>query len=229
MLNKWEERKIYGISISGLKVGHKEFKDGYEQFANGPDSVGGIGVQFSFRNEGEKTIKYVTISFIPYNQVGDAVSSSIGGRSEFGIICTGPIAPNKKQSGRCECIWYNYSITSVRVSKAEIEYMDGTTEVIDGTNIPVEEGGGCYVATAVYGSYDCPEVWTLRRYRDYELAETWHGRLFIKAYYAISPTIVKWFGDTAWFKKMWKGKLDRMVSNLQQKGFENTPYEDRKW
>lgn len=218
-----------GISISGLKVGHKEFKDGYEQFANGPDSVGGIGVQFSFRNEGEKTIKYVTISFIPYNQVGDAVSSSIGGRSEFGIICTGPIAPNKKQSGRCECIWYNYSITSVRVSKAEIEYMDGTTEVIDGTNIPVEEGDGCYVATAVYGSYDCPEVWTLRRYRDYELAETWHGRLFIKAYYAISPTIVKWFGDTAWFKKMWKGKLDRMVSNLQQKGFENTPYEDRKW
>lgn len=218
-----------GISISGPKVGHKEFKDGYEQFANGPDSVGGIGVQFSFRNEGEKTIKYVTISFIPYNQVGDAVSSSIGGRSEFGIICTGPIAPNKKQSGRCECIWYNYSITSVRVSKAEIEYMDGTTEVIDGTNIPVEEGGGCYVATAVYGSYDCPEVWTLRRYRDYELAETWHGRLFIKAYYAISPTIVKWFGDTAWFKKMWKGKLDRMVSNLQQKGFENTPYEDRKW
>lgn len=218
-----------GISISGLKVGHKEFKDGYEQFANGPDSVGGIGVQFSFRNEGEKTIKYVTISFIPYNQVGDAVSSSIGGRSEFGIICTGPIAPNKKQSGRCECIWYNYSITSVRVSKAEIEYMDGTTEVIDGTNIPVEEGGGCYVATAVYGSYDCPEVWMLRRYRDYELAETWHGRLFIKAYYAISPTIVKWFGDTAWFKKMWKGKLDRMVSNLQQKGFENTPYEDRKW
>lgn len=218
-----------GISISGLKVGHKEFKDGYEQFANGPDSVGGVGVQFSFRNEGEKTIKYVTISFIPYNQVGDAVSSSIGGRSEFGIICTGPIAPNKKQNGRCECIWYNYSITSVRVSKAEIEYMDGTTEVIDGTNIPVEEGGGCYVATAVYGSYDCPEVWTLRRYRDYELAETWHGRLFIKAYYAISPTIVKWFGDTAWFKKMWKGKLDRMVSNLQQKGFENTPYEDRKW
>lgn len=218
-----------GISISGLKVGHKEFKDGYEQFANGPDSVGGVGVQFSFRNEGEKTIKYVTISFIPYNQVGDAVSSSIGGRSEFGIICTGPITPNKKQSGRCECIWYNYSITSVRVSKAEIEYMDGTTEVIDGTNIPVEEGGGCYVATAVYGSYDCPEVWTLRRYRDYELAETWHGRLFIKAYYAISPTIVKWFGDTAWFKKMWKGKLDRMVSNLQQKGFENTPYEDRKW
>src|SRR5699024_12626084 len=25
-----------------------------------------------------------------------------------------------------------------------------------------QSSGGCYVATAVYGSYDCPEVWTLR-------------------------------------------------------------------
>ena len=40
--------------------------------------------------------------------------------------------------------------------------------------------GGCYVATAVYGSYDCPQVWTLRRYRDYTLAETWYGRAFIR-------------------------------------------------
>jgi len=88
---------------------------------------------------------------------------------------------------------------------------------------------GCYVATAVYGSYDCPEVWTLRRYRDNQLAKTWYGRLFIHTYYAISPTIVKWFGDTEWFKKMWKGKLDSMVKNLQEQGVENTPYEDKNW
>lgn len=88
---------------------------------------------------------------------------------------------------------------------------------------------GCYVATAVYGSYDCPEVWTLRRYRDYDLAESWYGRAFIHTYYAISPTLVKWFGHTNWFKKMWRGKLDRMVKNLQEKGYESTPYEDRNW
>ncbi|MDR0918559.1 MAG: hypothetical protein LBM93_04840 [Oscillospiraceae bacterium] len=33
--------------------------------------------------------------------------------------------------------------------------------------------GRCYIATAVYGSYDCPEVWTLRRFRDYILAPKW--------------------------------------------------------
>ncbi len=90
-------------------------------------------------------------------------------------------------------------------------------------------GGGCYVATAVYGSYDCPEVWTLRRYRDYTLAESWYGRAFIRTYYAISPTIVKYFGHTEWFKKMWQGKLDRMVNELNESGVENTPYNDRQW
>lgn len=93
----------------------------------------------------------------------------------------------------------------------------------DGSN------GGCYVATAVYGSYDCPQVWTLRRYRDYTLAETWYGRAFVHAYYAISPTLVKWFGHTEWFKKMWKGRLDRMVANLNAEGVEDTPYDDKVW
>lgn len=80
---------------------------------------------------------------------------------------------------------------------------------------PQESSEGCYVATCVYGSYDCLEVWTLRRYRDYELDVTWYGRAFIKTYYAISPTIVKWFGATEWFKKLWRGKLDKMVAKLQ--------------
>ncbi|MGN9235492.1 CFI-box-CTERM domain-containing protein [Atopobiaceae bacterium HCP3S3_D6] len=94
---------------------------------------------------------------------------------------------------------------------------------------PVPQSNGCYVATAVYGSYDCPQVWTLRRYRDFTLAETWYGRAFIRTYYAISPTLVRWFGHTEWFKKMWKGKLDRMVANLNAEGVQDTPYEDRIW
>lgn len=88
---------------------------------------------------------------------------------------------------------------------------------------------GCYVATAVYGTYDCPEVWTLRRYRDYILADTWYGRLFIRMYYLVSPVLVKWFGGMAWFKKMWKRILDKKIALLQVKGIESTPYKDRQW
>lgn len=101
-------------------------------------------------------------------------------------------------------------------------------ELITKMNV-LQTAGGCYVATAVYGSYDCPQVWTLRRFRDYTLAETWYGRAFIHTYYAISPTLVKWFGKTEWFKKMWQGKLDRLVAKLQSDGVESTPYEDRNW
>ena len=92
-----------------------------------------------------------------------------------------------------------------------------------------QSGGGCYVATAVYGSYDCPEVWTLRRFRDNVLAETWYGRLFIRLYYAVSPTAVKLFGDAQWFQDFFRARLDTLVSGLQDDGFESTPYEDTVW
>lgn len=88
---------------------------------------------------------------------------------------------------------------------------------------------GCYVATAVYGSYDCPQVWTLRRYRDNTLAQTWYGRTFIRVYYAVSPTLVKWFGKTECFKNICRPILDNMVENLNKDGVECTPYNDRGW
>ena len=107
--------------------------------------------------------------------------------------------------------------------------VDTTHEIPYFDTQPAQKSGGCYVATAVYGSYDCPEVWTLRRFRDNTLANTVYGRAFIRTYYAISPTLVKWFGETEWFKKMWKSTLDKMVNSLQLEGVENTPYEDKEW
>ena len=83
-----------------------------------------------------------------------------------------------------------------------------------------ENGGkeeGCYIATAVYGSYDCPPVWTLRRFRDETLKKSWYGRLFIKVYYKISPLLVKLFGKTRWFNLFFKSILDRIVDKLNKK------------
>lgn len=85
---------------------------------------------------------------------------------------------------------------------------------------------GCYIATCVYGSYDCPEVWTLRRFRDDILSESTFSRLFIKCYYAVSPTAVKLFGDYKWFHKLFKNPLDKLVEKLNSYGVENTQYYD---
>lgn len=90
-----------------------------------------------------------------------------------------------------------------------------------------EGGGGCYVATAVYGSYDCPEVWVLRRWRDTMLASTRRGRTFIRGYYAISPTVVRLVGKRTWFVRIAKTPLDRLVQRLGLSGLADTPYEDQ--
>lgn len=94
---------------------------------------------------------------------------------------------------------------------------------------PKKPKTGCYVATAVYGSYNCPNVWILRRYRDYSLAKTWYGRAFVHSYYAVSPACIKWFGHTEWFNRVFKKLLDVFVEKLQDRGYESTPYNDIRW
>ncbi|MBP5273568.1 MAG: hypothetical protein ILO36_01355, partial [Abditibacteriota bacterium] len=71
--------------------------------------------------------------------------------------------------------------------------------------------------------------WTLRRYRDKTLAATPGGRFFIRVYYAVSPVLVKAFGNTKWFRALFKAGLDKMVDDLQASGYESTPYQDRDW
>jgi hypothetical protein len=93
-------------------------------------------------------------------------------------------------------------------------------------NTPSKGGGCCYVATCVYGSYDCPEVWTLRRYRDQKLSSTLLGKGFIKTYYFIGPTIIRWFGHKKWFVNVSKKILNKVVASLQKNGVEYSPYDD---
>lgn len=86
---------------------------------------------------------------------------------------------------------------------------------------------GCYIATCVYGSYDCPEVWVLRRFRDRVLDGNFLGRIFISIYYALSPTVVKKLGNHNWFICICKSILDKVVLKLQMSGFSNAPYNDK--
>ena len=128
----------------------------------------------------------------------------------------------------------NFSEDARKAHKAELVMLETGLTPVDCQSIPdfrktpnVSSNSGCYIATCVYGSYDCPQVWTLRRFRDATLDTTWYGRLFIKCYYAVSPSLVKWFGNTAWFKRFWKRPLDALVKKLHQKGVPDTSYRDK--
>ena len=86
---------------------------------------------------------------------------------------------------------------------------------------------GCYIATSVYGSYDCPEVWTLRRFRDFYLRRSCFGKGIVKLYYRISPSIVRMFGKTRSFNLLNRMILDRLVNRLNKIGYKDTYYLDR--
>jgi hypothetical protein len=80
---------------------------------------------------------------------------------------------------------------------------------------PIEKKSGCYVATCVYGSYEHEKVKVLRNYRDTKLSKSYLGRLFIKTYYAISPTVVKYLGNNKSFKKFNKKILDKIINKIR--------------
>jgi len=52
-------------------------------------------------------------------------------------------------------------------------------------------GGGCFIATAAYGSYLDPHVMVLRHFRDNVLLMNEPGRAFVSFYYAHSPAIAQ--------------------------------------
>lgn len=54
---------------------------------------------------------------------------------------------------------------------------------------------GCFVATAVFGSYQHPDVITFRRFRDRTLRTTDAGRAFIDWYYRTGPSMGSWLND----------------------------------
>ena len=76
---------------------------------------------------------------------------------------------------------------------------------------------GCYIATAVYGSYDAPQVMTLRRFRDETLSKTVFGRWFIRTYYRYSPFVAEWLKEAGRINRAVRKLLDRLVDRLNSK------------
>ena len=87
---------------------------------------------------------------------------------------------------------YSFPINNLRGKCEELGEIirDKEEEILkhDSSYTPARDRNrGCYIATAVYGSDDAPEVMVLRQYRDEALSKTYVGQLLIYAYYVFSP------------------------------------------
>jgi hypothetical protein len=54
-----------------------------------------------------------------------------------------------------------------------------------------EKKGGCFIATASYGSPLAPEVMVFRQFRDEKLLHSKLGSAFVRVYYFVSPPLAK--------------------------------------
>lgn len=83
---------------------------------------------------------------------------------------------------------------------------------------PVYKGGTspqkCFVATAVYGSPDCPQVVSFRRFRDRKLVSTSFGRAFIAFYGAAGPIAAALVGNRPVPRKLCRMILDPLAKRL---------------
>ncbi len=66
---------------------------------------------------------------------------------------------------------------------------DPSDEALPPLSPVYEEGGGCFIATAAFGSYLEPDVKALRDFRDHYLLLSPFGRILVRFYYGISPPI----------------------------------------
>lgn len=76
---------------------------------------------------------------------------------------------------------------------------------------PQKKNDGCFVATAVYGSYDHPNVLTLRAFRDRVLAKCAAGRRFIGWYYREGPIVADWLNTHSGCKPLVVAPLSALV------------------
>lgn len=84
-------------------------------------------------------------------------------------------------------------------------------------NVQSSQSEGCYIATAVYGDYDAPEVLTLRMYRDVVLKNTLLGRIFVRVYYVTSPKLASKLKNHTFINSKVKKILDRMVYKINRR------------
>lgn len=97
--------------------------------------VNGFDLKQTYYNAGDKVIKYLTFSYLPYNAVGDVVRCTVTQKTEARGQITGPIKPNTYDSAEWTSMWYNTTIESVKIVGIHIQFMDNTQEVIEGKDI----------------------------------------------------------------------------------------------
>jgi len=102
--------------------------------------------------------------------------------------------------------------------ESQLPRFDETIDSFEILSQETEEGGGCLIATATYGSELAPQVQQLRELRDNTILSTESGTAFMSGfnqfYYSFSPTIADLERENPVFKEAVKITLTPLLASL---------------
>ena len=99
------------------------------------NGLGWMDISTGFYNASEKTIKYITFSYVAYNRVGDVVSCTVKKQSIVKGKITGPLEVNKDSWVEFENMLCNNTISEIKIKEVVVQYMDNSIETIAGADL----------------------------------------------------------------------------------------------
>jgi hypothetical protein len=91
--------------------------------------------------------------------------------------------------------WDNVTTSIDPATNTICGQVSGLSPFFVGEEVAQTGGGGCFIATAAYGSYLDSHVQTLRDFRDSYMVTNPIGQSFVSTYYRLSPPIAEFIDD----------------------------------
>ncbi len=120
-------------------------------------------------------------------------------------------APSPRfETVECSHCGEEYIVEKTSYDWTECPHCGGRTDS-SGNATQGSSGEGCFVATAVYGDYEHPDVRRLRFFRDKTLRHFALGRTFITWYYRYGPDLADHVRDNSFLKQSTRWALEQFV------------------
>lgn len=126
---------IYDISSKGLKKNKKASKLVVSKVESKINFLDGFEPTIYYFNNTNKEIKYVYFDVSVKNRVNDIVEDDISKKTSFTIKCTGPYGVKSYCVAECDAIMYCKSADTMVINSVKIEYMDGTSTTLKGSQV----------------------------------------------------------------------------------------------